>query len=217
MNYKPQDQEYSSGKPVNVIVKNNNKELEKDVSKEVNTDTVYQEEFVLQKKSQTKVKAKIRKKESSKKWVKKNISTTKKDMAKVSREKKIENNLWKLPRTRKEAEYIAKKIHSHCKNLIQLNRNDSLYLYAKHGLSMYENSSLFYVKAYALFHKKHYEEAIEACHIAKTRNDFWNDEERKKAVSVELKSLISINNKYPSRITKQKIEELLSSVDKSFY
>ncbi len=113
-----------------------------------------------------------------------------------------------MPTTKDDARKLAVEINRYCRILIKKNDFDSLYLYAKKGISVYENSSLFFLKAKALYHLKQYNESIEACQIAYSKSNYWNKEDEKKTVKIELDCMIEINRIYPIRQNKKRISEL---------
>ena len=113
-----------------------------------------------------------------------------------------------LPVTTVEAKQIARRINAHCRTLKWKKVTDSLLLYANKGISLYENSSLFFLKAKALFLGKRYTEAVEACDIARVRGDYWTGGDKRATIRIKLDCMIAINKKFPSRINANKISEL---------
>ncbi len=111
------------------------------------------------------------------------------------------------PKTGSEAKKIAMKINQYCRKfLLSKNHPDSLSIYSSKGLSLYENSSLFFLKALSLEQRGRDSEAIEAGEIALARLDFWIPMDKERCVRTVLKSLEDLHKKYPSRRLMEKIE-----------
>lgn len=91
------------------------------------------------------------------------------------------------------------------------NSNDSALHYAKEAIKLYENGSLFRVKAAALYNTDRYEAAAIACDICIARNDHWDINDLKRCEELKCRSLEKVYEKYPSKESKRQYEKACGS------
>lgn len=70
--------------------------------------------------------------------------------------------------------------------------------HCKKALSLYENGSLFTLKALINHRSKRYSEAFIASDISISRDEHWNRKDKEEAYLIKIEALKYINQKYPS-------------------
>jgi len=83
---------------------------------------------------------------------------------------------------------------------------DSAYHHCKRALSLYENGSLFYLKAKILNVMGKSAAALEAADISLGRSDHWRVIDREKSREEKCTALTSLYNKYPSTKSNEKLQ-----------
>lgn len=137
---------------------------------------------------------------------------------KIKKEKRIKSCgcIGKAAPTKTEAQIWALEINKCARRYIRENSNDSLLLYAMDGIRLYENSSLFYLKSLAYFFLENFDYSLTAAEIAKSNNDFWVKEDKKKVYQLIIDNLKAKDYQTPSRYTKQLIIEAQNEYKKIF-
>lgn len=95
--------------------------------------------------------------------------------------------------------------------------NDSALYYADLAINLYENGSIFRVKAEAHYYMNMFPQAIVASDVCLERNDHWDVKDIIKSKSIRCASLMQLYNKYPSRESERKYEECLNTFDGSSF
>ena|GEM_PF-5716190 len=103
------------------------------------------------------------------------------------------------PLTHQEALECAKYHCVKAKEYYNGNKSpDTAYMHCKKGLSLYENGSLFTIKADILNQVQRYSESVRAAEISISRNDHWEAKDKVEAYRVRCSSLYVINKRFPS-------------------
>lgn len=84
---------------------------------------------------------------------------------------------------------------------------DSAYIYCKRALTLYENGSLFTLKAHILYAEKRYSEAVQAAECSIARHDHWEPLDRPSAANVRVNAYMELDKKYPSSAAKESIRK----------
>jgi hypothetical protein len=119
--------------------------------------------------------------------------------------------------TTEEARDCAQAHRARAMDLMSENM-DSAYLYCKKAISLYENGSLFTLKAQILLSMGRFSEAIQAAECSNARHDHWDIVDRVTAGKVRYDAYLALYKKYPStaamdNVNKAKVDfEVLRSV-----
>jgi len=84
---------------------------------------------------------------------------------------------------------------------------DSAYIYCNRALTLYENGSLFTLKAQILYAEKRYSEAVLAAECSIARHDHWEPVDRPAAAKVRVDAYTDLDKKYPSIAAKESIRK----------
>lgn len=99
--------------------------------------------------------------------------------------------------TTEEARDCAQAHRERAMDLMAVNM-DSAYLYCKKAISLYENGSLFTLKAQILFARRRFSEAVQAAECSIARHDHWDYYDRITAGKVRYDAYLALYKKYPS-------------------
>ena len=99
--------------------------------------------------------------------------------------------------TTEEAKDCAQAHRERAMDLMAVNM-DSAYLYCKKAISLYENGSLFTLKAQILFARGRFSEAVQAAECSIARHDHWDYYDRITAGKVRYDAYLALYKKYPS-------------------
>lgn len=94
-------------------------------------------------------------------------------------------------------------------------QNDSALYYATEAIRLFENGSIFRVKAQALYNLGAYTNAAIACDVCGERNDHWDVSDIEKCEHIKCESLRKVYEKYPSTESKARYESACSVSDNS--
>jgi tetratricopeptide (TPR) repeat protein len=99
--------------------------------------------------------------------------------------------------TTEEARDCAQAHRARAMDLMAVNM-DSAYLYCKKAISLYENGSLFTLKAQILVARGRFSEAVQAAECSIARHDHWDYYDRITAGKVRYDAYLALYKKYPS-------------------
>jgi hypothetical protein len=102
------------------------------------------------------------------------------------------------PLTRQEALECAKHHWKEAQRYYNAKGLDTAYLHCKKALSLFENGSLFTIKADIMNQAERYSESVQAAEISISRNDHWEAKDKIEAYRVRCSSLYVINKRFPS-------------------
>ncbi|MBN2436250.1 MAG: hypothetical protein JXK07_13375 [Spirochaetes bacterium] len=90
-----------------------------------------------------------------------------------------------------------------------LNRGevDSSFKHCQRALKLYENGSLFYLKAQLLYLQDHPSTALQAAEISLDRHDHWENQDRQKSFKVRCRALMELYKMYPSSGLIEKLQK----------
>lgn len=100
-------------------------------------------------------------------------------------------------RTNEEALFCAQAHMQRSLDLMSSNM-DSAFIYCKRAITLYENGSLFTIKARILFAMGRFSEACQAAECSIARHDHWDVTDRITAGKVRLDAYKALYDKYPS-------------------
>jgi len=84
---------------------------------------------------------------------------------------------------------------------------DSCAYYINAGIGVFENASLFTLRAFIHLERKNYSAAKTAAEISLSRNDHWNSSDKKTAQEYKIAALKGLLAAYPSSITEKELRK----------
>lgn len=159
------------------------------------------------------------KKTVKKKSIKKKITKIKdapiKKIVQVEKERGCGCN-GKLPSTVDEAHIWAFEINKCARKYIRKEEYGKILKYAEEGISLYENSSLFYLKSLAYFNLKEFDRSLTAAEVSKSNNDYWIIDDKRRVYQLIIDNLKAKDYKTPSSYIKQLIIKAEKEYEKTF-
>lgn len=121
------------------------------------------------------------------------------------------------PLTSDEAAMCAMYHWEDAKRLLSTGNLDSAHRHCLRGLSLYENGSLFCLKAKILNKRGNFAAALEAANISLDRNDHWRIRDQSTAQEEKCAALHALYNKYPSSIIHEKLQHSCAETENFSY
>jgi tetratricopeptide (TPR) repeat protein len=116
------------------------------------------------------------------------------------------------PKTSEEARQWSKEHYKEAQGLLQLGKAREALEHIEEAIPLYENGSLFILKARCLISMGKEVAAITAADRAIAKAEFWEPESRTTALKEKVKALEKANQKTPSRIIREELDETRSLI-----
>lgn len=124
------------------------------------------------------------------------------------------HSLSEVPKTCQEAFQCSQHFWRNALFMFERDMLDSAYTYCIKSLSIYENGSLFSLKASLLYNMTKYSDAIQSAEISISKNDHWLGTDKEQAYRIRFLALQSLYRKYPSKRLMQSIDNAFNDYEK---